>query len=324
MWSRAAWVLLAVFGASSLGSLSGADAQPARNRIGWLDPGSAASAAPHREAVVQGLVGYVDPRQVTFDGRYAEGRDGRLRDLAGELVALKVDIIVAAGAQATDAARHATSTIPIVMVAADAVAAGLVASLREPGGNVTGVAYAASESAARRLQLLKELLPRASVVAVLHNPADPGNAAEWTVMQDAARALGLKLRSVAVGDPDRLGSAMSAPIGDRPDALIVLGDASNAAHLQRAVEIATRHRLPAMHGYTGGPPGGLMAYGPNLLAMYRRAGGHVGRILTGAKPRDLAVEQPSRLELFLNLKTAKALALTVPPSLLLRADHVRP
>ena len=326
MWSRAVSILLAILTVTGVGVFCEAGGQPPKkvDRIGWLDPGSAASAAPQREAVVQGLVGYVDVRQVVFEGRYAEGREGRLRDLAGELVHLKVDAIVSAGAQATQAARQATSTIPIVMVAANPVAAGLIASLREPGGNVTGVAYAASESSAQRLQLLKETLPRASVVAVLYDPTDAGNVAEWAVIQDAARALGLKVRAVETGDPDRFGSRLAPANEERPHALMVLGDTANAPHLQRALDIATRHRIPTMHGYTGGHGPALIAYGPSLVAMYRRAGGHLGRILTGAKARDLAVEQPSRLELLINLTTAKALALTIPPSVLLRADKVLP
>jgi putative ABC transport system substrate-binding protein len=306
-----------------------AGAQPPTKipRVGLLLFGSPSdSATRFVEAFRQGLreLGYVEGQNIAIEDRHAEGREHRLPDLAADLVRLKVDVIVAVGRLAASVARNATKTIPIVMGStSDPVGSGLVASLARPGGNLTGLSILASELSGKRLELLKEMVPRISRVAVLAYPANPALALQLRETQVAARTLGLQLQILEVRSPDDLDRAFGAAKKERAGALNILPSAFYAAHRKKLVDLAAESRLPAMYDsreYV--EAGGLMAYGPNLSDLYRRAAGYVDKILKGAKPADLPVEQPTKFELVINLKTAKALGLTIPPSLMLQADEV--
>ena len=294
-------------------------------RLGLLVPGTASSFAHRIEPFRQQLreLGYVEARNIFIEYRYAEGRAERFPDLAAELVRLKVDIIVTWGTPASRAAKQATSTIPIVMAnVGDAVGAGLVASLARPGGNITGSSYLFPEIVAKRFELLKETLP-VTRVAVLVNPANPVHGLVLKEIEVAARVLALELQHVEVRDPNEFDRAFSAMTKKRADALVVLDDGMFVHHRARIANLALKSRLPTMYGLREEvEAGGLMAYGVNLPDLARRAAVFVDKILKGAKPVDLPVEQPTRFELVVNLKTAKALGLTIPPSVLIRADEV--
>ena len=301
-------------------------APPARRiaRLGWL---RADRAADRIEAVTQGLrdLGYVPGQHFTVEERHADGSEERLLDFAAELVALPVDIILAAGTQAALAAKQATTTVPIVMVSSDPVGSGLVASLARPGGNVTGVTGLAVQLAAKRLELLTAVLPGASRVAVLWNPADPPRLTEFQETQGAAEALGVRLQSLEVQEAGELAAAFAAATLEGAEALIVLGDPFTVAHRTRIVELAAQSRLPAM--YRDRPfveAGGLMGYGANPYEPYRRLATYVDKILKGARPADLPVEQPMRFDFVINATTAHALGLTIPPHVLLQATEVIP
>ena len=244
--------------------------------------------------------------------------------LAAELVTQGVDVIVVGGGLAIHAVRKATSTIPIVLaVSADPVGSGLVASLAQPGGNVTGLSILAVEAAGKRLELLKEVVPRASRVAVLWNVTSPGKAQEWRQTQAAARALGVTLQSAEVRDPEDLDKVLSEVARARPDALVAFSEPMLLRHRHRVIDFARKHRLPVVSETSEfADAGGLLTYGASLPDLFRRAATYVDKILKGAKPADLPVEQPTKFELVVNLKTAKALGLTIPPSLLLRADRI--
>jgi len=299
---------------------SAPDAQPRRKtyRVGWLDSGRVFT--PYRELVTQALVGY--PRDIAFEYRSADGRADRLQELAAELIQLRVDIVFAVGNQAIQAARQATSTIPIVMVGSDAVAADAVARRDESSGNITGVTYSSTDLARSWLRLLKELRPTLSRVAVLYH-AGPTSRVELATLQLAAANVGVKIQPYAVQEGDVLGSLFAGSPAERAEALIVPGGPETLNHLPRIVDLASRAKVPAIYGSSEFvDAGGLLAYGPNLPAMYRRAGAYIGKILIPTNPRDLPVEQPSRFELVINLKTARALGLTLPESLVLRADRV--
>jgi len=321
-----------------LAALLVADAQPVKKipRIGWLssghDPFSAQPPAPQRalmlyEAFLQGLreLGYVEGQNLILERRYAGERAERLADLATELVQLPVDVLVTgSGEPVVRVLQHATSTIPIVMaVSADPVGAGLVASLARPGGNITGVSIMAPEGGRKRLELLKEAVPQAGRVAVLWNAAYQGKESEWQETQVAAGALGVTLYGVAVRGPDDFDGALAALARERPEALLTFSDPLTLNHQRQIVDFATQHRLPLVSEVKEfAEAGGLMTYGASLPALTRRAAYSVDRILKGAKPADLPVEQPTKFELVINLKTAQALGLTMPPSLLLLADEV--
>jgi putative ABC transport system substrate-binding protein len=270
--------------------------------------------------------GYIPGQDLVIECRWDGGRYERAPTLAAELVSLKVDLIVATSYPRVRAAKEATSTIPIVMVyVAEPVASGLVASLAQPGGNVTGVSYTAGpEIAGKHLQLLKEAVPKLSRVAVLLEPANPATAAFLREAQAAARALGLTLQSYGVRDPKEFEGAFAAMTRARADGLLVQAPHPVVfAHPRRIAELAALSRLPAVYPYRDlVEAGGLMAYEANPPAMFRRAATYVDKILKGAKPGDLPVEQPTKFELFINLKTAKVLGLTIPQSLLSRADEV--
>jgi len=315
----------------TLGTLSAPLAAKAQQpgkvaRIGVLSFGSATPGSHIDEAFRQQLreLGYVEGQNIVIEYRWAEGRAERLPDLAAELVRLKVDVIVAGGTPPPLAAKHATRTIPIVMAAAgDPVGSGLVASLARPGGNVTGLSTFTPELAGKRLQLLKEVVPGVSRVAVLWNAANPYAVLNMRETEAAAQTLGVQVQSLEVRGPDDFENALPAAIRGRAGALIVVDDPLTFAYRMRIADFAARNRLPAMYGFREfAEAGGLTAFGANLADLYRRAATYVDKILKGAKPSDLPVEQPTKFELVINMKTAKALGLTIPQSLLLRADQV--
>jgi ABC-type uncharacterized transport system substrate-binding protein len=295
-------------------------------RIGFLGTGAPAETAPRVEAFRQGLrdLGYVEGRNIAIEYRWADGKVERLPAFAVEFVGLKVDVIVATSTPAAVAAKNAIRTIPIVFVtAADPVGSKLVASIAHPDGNVTGLSLLAPEIVAKQLELLKEAVPKASRVAVLSNPANPHTALLVKETEAAARSLRVRVQLLGVRGADAFDTAFSAITKERPGALFVLFDPLFVGHRTRIVEFANKNRLPAMYPHREyAETGGLMAYGSDLRDNFRRAAIYVDKILKGAKPGDLPIEQPTKFELVINLKTAKALGLTLPPSLLQRADEV--
>ena len=306
-----------------------AEAQQATkvHRIGRLSPGSPTEPNPNLEAFRQGLreLGYVEGQDLVIEQRYAEGSEERLHDLAAELVRLKVDVIVAGGSPAIRAAQHATRTIPIVMAAPpDAVAAGFVASLANPGGNITGLSWLGAVLPGKRLEILKETVPQSARIAVLANPAYEAYGTWMNNLTVAAQELGLQLHVLELHSADELDSAFAAMTREGADALLVLTDPARMYSLRgRIADLAAESRLPAMYDWREYvAAGGLMSYGPSLPDIHRRAATYVDKILKGAKPADLPVEQPMKFDLVINLKTAKALGLTIPPSMLFQADEV--
>jgi putative ABC transport system substrate-binding protein len=278
------------------------------------------------EAFRQGLrdLGYTEGQNIAIELRSAEGQFEKLPELAAELVRLPVDVIVTATTPASLAAKQATTTIPIVMaVVVDAVGSGLVASLSRPGGNITGLDLLSADIAGKRLEILKESVPRASRVAALRDPRNPASARQWAETQIAARTLGIQLQSLEVRATGELESAFRAATTERADALIALDDAFLFTHQALIADLAAKHRVPVISGFREFvEAGGLMAYGTHLPALYRRAATYVDRILKGARTADLPVEQPTQFELLINLKAAKALGLTFPQTILIRADQV--
>lgn len=293
-------------------------------RVGLLVYGNPPPAPFPEGTVVQGLreLGWSDGQNMTLVVRYAEGRPERLPDLARELVRSKVDLIVAVGTDVTKVVKNVAGAIPIVAsMSEDPVEIGLVASLSRPGGNVTGVTFISSELAAKRLELLKEIIPGVSRVAVLWDPTHVD--LEFRELEAGARALGVRLQSVEVRAAAELDGAFRSVTGGRADAMIVVPSRLLNLNAKRIAAFAVERRLPAvsMWGFFA-EAGGLMSYGPNIDAMIRRTATHADKILKGARPGDLPIERPTRFELVVNLKTAKALGVTVPQSLLLRADRV--
>jgi len=320
---------------SILGASLAAEAQPAGKvyRIGELSgypPARYAKERPWADqwaAFVQGLRahGWIENQNFVFESRYTEGRVERRAQLARELVALRPDVLVVTeGEPGIRALKAATTTIPIVMmVAADPVGAGLVSSLARPGGNVTGMSILAPPVGGKRLGLLREAIPTIANVAVLWNAGDPAKGLEWKDTQIAANALGVRLQSVEVRGQADFDTAFRTIAQARPDALIVFSEPLTLRHQRSIVDFSAKNRLPLISeirefAYAGG----LMAYGASLADLFLRSATYVDKILKGAKPADLPVEQPTKFELVINLKTAKALGLTIPPSLLLRADQV--
>src|SRR5438309_7774495 len=296
-------------------------------RVGWLSPGSRTSDENFLAFFHDGLreLGWVVGQNIAIEPRWAEGRFERLPDLAAELVRLKVDVIVANVTQASLAAKRATTTIPIVMVGVgDPLGSGLVDSLARPSGNVTGPSSMLAEVSKKQLALLKETVPKASPVAVLWNPANPvWQAAALRETEVAGRAMGLRLRLLEARGPDELDGAFAAMTTERADALFVPADIIFVRYTQRMADLAARYRLPAMYGFREHvKAGGLMSYAANFPVMFHRAATFVDKILKGAKPSDLPVEQPTKFELVINLKTAKALGITIPQSVLQLADEV--
>ena len=278
------------------------------------------------EALRGGLreLGYVEGQNLLLEIRSAEGRPDRLPRLAAEILGTRPDVLVTAGSEAILTLKRATDVVPIVMATVmDPVALGITPSLAKPGGNLTGLAILSLELASKRLQLLKEAFPRLSRVAVLWNPDNPGNALVLKEVEIAAQALGLRWQGFAVQRPDKLVEAFEAVVGAQCNGILAIEDSVLFSHLSRIVESAARSRLPAMYAFRQfADAGGLMSYGPNTPDSFRRAAVYVHKILKGAKPADLPIEQPTKFELVINLKTAKGLGLTIPQSLLLRADQV--
>lgn len=269
-------------------------------------------------------LGWVEGQNIVVEHRWAEGRFDRLPDLAEELVRLKVDVIVAPTSIYTEAAKRATSTIPIVFVVhADPIGSGHVASLARPGGNITGLSLMMSETSAKGLALLKEAVPELSRVAVLWDPATPSHRPGLNAVEVTGRALGLRLQPVAVRSATDLDSAFSAIIREHAGGVLVLSTPLFIAEARRLAELAMMHKLPTMFGPRAhAEAGGLLSYGPDRADLFRRAAIYVDKILKGASPANLPVEQPTRFELVVNLRTAKALGLAIPESVLLQADEV--
>ena len=291
-------------------------------RIGFL---SAALVEPFREGFRQGLreLGYAEGQNVAIEWRHSQGRAEGLPALATELTRLKVDVIVTGGSQALLAAKDASNTIPIVICIQDSVREGFVANLARPGGNITGLTAISMDLAGKRLELLKETVPGLTRAGVLWDAADQGAAANFKETEALARALGVQVQSVEVRRPEDFESVFKAPTGERVQGLIVLPGPLIARHRTRILELAAKSRLPTM--FTDGrhvESGGLMSYAPHYPEMFRRAATYVDKILKGAKPADLPVEQPTKFELVINLKTAKALGVKIPAHLLMEADKV--
>src|SRR5205809_2133093 len=295
-------------------------------RIGYLAAISLSTLAARTEAFRQGLreLGYVEGKNIVIEWRFAEGKADRLPALAAELVRLKVDIIITAGPQVTRPAKEATSTIPIVMAQdPDPIGNGFVASLARPGGNITGLATLAPELSGKQLELMKEIVPRLSRVAVLGTSTRPGNAQSLKETELAAGAFGVKLQYLDILGHKDIETAFRAASKGRANAVLVLTSAVAISQRTQITDLAVKNRLPAIYdGAEFVEDGGLMTYSASQNDLYRRAATYVDKILKGAKPGDLPVEQPTKFELVVNQKTAKVLDLTVPPSLLARADEV--
>ena len=307
-----------------------AEAQQATktSRIGYLSPNSASEPENRGRlgALREGLrdLGYFEGQNITIESRWAEGEYGRLPDLAAELVHLKVDVIVTYAPPAIQAAKQATGTIPIVMAGIiDPVATGFVASLARPGGNITGLSLMAPEMVGKQLEILKEAIPNVTRVAVLGNPANAGTSPQLRHAQEAARTLNVRLQLLEVRGPNEIDGAFAKMIKERVGAVVVLVDAMLINQRARVADLAARHRLPSVYGLMDFvEAGGLIFYGADDASRFRRAAMFVHKILKGAKPADLPVEQPTKFDLVINLKTAKAIGLTIPQSLLQRADQV--
>ena len=322
---RRAFITSVAVGALLASRSAGAQKVKGGPRIGWLSPASAADGLPNLEALRAGLreLGYVEGRNIAIEPRWADGRSERLPELAAELVRLPVDVLCTAGSQASGAAKHATSTIPIVFAnVAFPDQTGLVASYPRPGGNITGVAFIGPEYG-KRLELLKEAQPRLSRVALIYNPENPGSVLALQETQRWATPLRIRLEPHKFRGPDDFEDVFGAIAGKRPDALMTTADPLIASYRTRIVDFAAKHRLLSMYpGREFVDAGGLMFYGGSVPEMYRRAAVYVDRILKGAKPGQLPVEQPIKFDMVINLKTAKALGLRIPQSLLVRADQV--
>jgi len=311
-----------------LGSPITLRAQPAGkvSRVGFLGNSTAALEAnlvgPFREGLRD--LGYVEGRNILIEYRWAEGKYERFPALVTELAALKVDVIVTAGTPAALAAKKTAPSIPLVMVAVgDPVGVGLVADLGRPGGNATGLSSIAPELEGKRLELLREVVPKVSHIAVLWNPDNPFHAGSLKETRAAAQVLGIKLQFLGVRVSEDLPAAFASIVKERPGALLVLADRVFLHNRARIVDFEAKQRLPGVYAYRElVEAGGLMSFGPSYAGMHRRAAYYVDKILKGSKPADLPVEQPTRFELMINLKTAKALGLSIPPSLLSRADEV--
>jgi putative ABC transport system substrate-binding protein len=292
-------------------------------KIGWLASGSPPSETNRQQSpFLQGLreLGWVEGQNLVIEYRWAQGNQERVPELAAELVQLRVDVIVAGDSRVIAAAKHATNTIPIVMtISADPVRVGLIESLARPGGNVTGLTVLAPELVGKRLELLKEAVPGMSRVAVLGESVQY----EWSALAEATQAFGLQLHALRVDSPDEFAPAFAAAMREHANALLVLLSPLTNRSMHRIVDFAAQNRLPAMYGLKEYVKvGGLMAYGWSIPALYRRAAAYVDKILKGVQPADLPVERPMTFELVINLKTAEALGLTIPPLLLYQAAEV--
>ena len=320
--------LLITFTLGLLTAALPADAQLSARipRIGILWFGGPAEASPFQEAFRQGLrdLGYIEGQNVSIESRFAEFRFDRLPGLVADLISLKADIILASSTPPARAAKEATTTIPIVFASVvDPVRSKLVTSLARPGGNITGLSTLSTTLSKKKVELLKEIVPKASRIAVLWNPGDPDQVPAFQGIEVAVRALSMQLQSLEVRGPNELDSAFAAMNRGRAGAVMVEFGSGVSYWRKQIVDLATKSRLPAMYTWREyAEVGGLMAFGPSILTNFRRAAVYVDKILKGAKPADLPVEQPTKFELTINLKTAKALGLTIPQSVLIRADEV--
>jgi putative ABC transport system substrate-binding protein len=325
---RRRFLLTALAGAVAAPLIAEAQLPGQVPRVGYISPGSSSDPFRQRrfEAFRQGLreLGYVEGRNIVLEPRWAEGQYARYPVLAADLVRLKVAAIVTVGGAATKAAKQVTSTTPIVMsVVIDPVGSGLVPSLARPGGNLTGTSVMANDLIAKQFELLKEAAPNVSRIAVLWNPDNPSLTAAMSHVNAAARLLGVELQLVEARNPQEIDRAFAAMTREHAGAVVVLPDAIYGNQVRQIVGLAAQRRLPAIYAVgENAEAGGLMVYSANLRDLERRAATFVDKILKGAKPGDLPVEQPSKFDLIINLKTAKALGLTIPPSLLARADQV--
>ncbi len=315
--------IILALGAGALGAPLALAAGAAR--IGFLGTESAAEYAGNLDALRAGLreLGYVEGKNLSLETRWANGKNERLPALAAELVALKIDVLVTHGTPGTLAAKGATKTIPIVMTTSgDAAGTGLVASLARPGGNVTGMTSLLPEVSAKRLQLLKELLPRMTRLAVLFNPLNPAFATDIAGTESAARTMKVEVHRFGVKTPAEFEGAFAAMAEKKVEALMVHQDGMLNANPKLAAALARKHRLPSIGIKEFGEAGGLIGYGVNFLAMYRNAAVYVDKLLKGAKAAELPIEQPTNFELVINLQTAKAIGTRIPRALLLRAERV--
>jgi putative tryptophan/tyrosine transport system substrate-binding protein len=291
--------------------------------LGFLTAGAGSPGLP---ALLEGLrqLGWIEGKTIVIEYRYAADRNDRLPELAAELVRLNVDVIVAAGTLAPLAAKHATATIPIVMTSAgDPLGTGVVSSLARPGGNVTGLSLMSPDLSGKRLELIEKIVPDIARVAIIWNSDNPYPALVFRQTENAARQLKLEAQSLEVRTPDDVNNALESAVREKANALITVEDPLTVNHRKQIADFAAKNRLPTMSGlreYVDA--GGLLSYGPSLADLYRRAAGYVDKILKGAKPSDLPVEQPTKFEFVINLKTAKALGLTIPPDMLAIADAV--
>ena len=323
---RWAWLFALGFTFAMGGVVAGAQQSTKIPLIGRLGASSPSASSARNEAFRQGLraLGYVAGKNIVIEWRYAEGKLERLPALAAELVGLKVDVIVTGGPEPTRAAKEATSTIPIVMAQdTDPVGNGFVASLARPGGNITGLSTLSPEISGKQLELLKEIVPRLSRVAVLWASTNPGNTQMLREVELAAGAFGVKLQFLDILGPKDIETAFRAASKGRADAVLVLASGVAASHRTEIAEFAIKSRLPAIYPrreYV--EDGGLTSYGASFTDMDRRAATYVDKILKGRTPADLPVEQPMKFEFIINLKAAKAIGLTIPPNVLVRADRV--
>jgi len=317
------WLLATVF----LTTVS-AQAQQARKvpRVGYLTISTPFAQAPYTKAFLQGLrdLGYIEGKTITIDYRYAEEKPERQLEFAAELVRPKVDVILTSGATSTRAAKEATNTIPIVMAQdPDPVANGHVASLARPGGNITGLSSLAPELGGKRLELLREVVPRLSRVAVLGTSTNPANAQQLKETELAVETMKLRVQYLDILAPKDIEAAFRAATKERADALLLLSGPVFISQRKQIGELAVKSHLPAIYYRTEfAEDGGLISYSPSITDLYRRAATYVDKILKGAKPAELPVEQPTKFELVINLKAAKQIGLTIPPNVLARADRV--
>ena len=308
------------------GAVASAQEPPKVWRIGVLVSSSASLNASRDEALRQGLreMGYVEGKNIRMEFRYADGKLDRLSELAADLVRSRPDLILVGGTRVAVAVKQATGTIPIVVAGAgDLVAAGVVDNLNRPGGNVTGVSRLSPEILGTRVELLKDVIPKATRIATLLNPENPGNASSLREIELDALAWGMRLQVLAARSPDDLASAFRAAVKENCSALIVMVDALFSSHRSSIVQLAVKHRLPAIYDRAEfADAGGLISYGMNLADLSRRAAWYVDQILKGAKPEKLPLTEPSKFELIINLEAAKQIGLTIPPNVLARADRV--
>jgi putative tryptophan/tyrosine transport system substrate-binding protein len=323
-----AFIIVAALTISVLIAPSASQAQQREHvpRVGYLGTSSASLEAELVKAFREGLRdrGYVEGQNVVIEYRWADGNYERFPDLVADLVKSKVDVILTAGTPGAFAAKRASQTIPVVMaVTGDAVATGLVASLARPGGNLTGLTTMVPDLEGKRLEILREVLPKLVTVAVLLNTSNPLTAIQWKQSKASAKALGIQLQPIELQRPEDFNDAFGRLARQRPDAITMVADRFQLAHRMEILDFVAKSRVPAMYPYRDFVvAGGLMSYGPSYEDLFRRSATYVDKILRGARPSDLPIEQPTKFEFFVNLKTARTLGVAIPPSLLLRADHV--